>query len=109
VRSFLRKQLSQYEGEKRLDQANERLAVGKLAGTSNPVTGQPVRFGGTSKPDHVGEWLCDICHVWKRSFELVPTRTLGSVGLYAGSRVKNLKGRYIRACVECAGMIKRAS
>jgi hypothetical protein len=106
VRSYLRKQLSQYEGEKRLDQMNTRLAVGDLSRVVNPVTKQAPKFGGDSSAvDRTGTWLCDVCRVWKRSFKLVRVRTSG----YQGARVHNMKGRYIRACAGCAAAIEGGS
>lgn len=103
MRTFLRKQLSQYEGEKRLDRMNERLAVGDLSREINPVTKQAPKFGGDSSAvDRTGTWYCDICHEWKRSFKLVRMRTVG----YNGVRIKNMKGRYIRACAGCASAIE---
>jgi hypothetical protein len=102
MRSLFRKALSQYEGHKRLDEMNESLAVGKLSSVRNPVTKRGPTYGGGAPKDHVGEWLCDICKTWKRSFKLVRCR----LGGHFGVRVHNLQGRYLRCCAQCAAAVE---
>lgn len=83
--SYSAKRLSNYEGFRRLDVMQAKVATGKLRPPREPVT----------------DYLCEVCQRRKRSRYVVPSLT-------AGERVKPFVGRFVLACAECKAALERA-
>lgn len=85
--------LSNYEGFKRLDKLQEKIANGQL---------RPPR-------EAVVEHWCDVCHCKKKSSRLVKSQSIGRPISQLGVEVKvRFQGLFVLACEECAGMMERA-
>lgn len=85
---YVQKRISNYEGFRRLEAMQEKVATGKL----KPMHRDPVR-----------SHLCEVCKCRKRSVQAVPSLLMGHT-----LPETKLRGRFVLACDECARSLRRA-
>lgn len=110
--AYLRKRISEYEGQKWIHEQAESIAEGEIARKltqriSGPngswVNAAPIK--GRRKP--AVDWLCDVCKRRKRSTKIVRVR----VSHPGTKRIKGpdgvqWPGWYLQACYPCADALE---